>query len=1275
MPLVNPFVEKKKLANPFVKKPLVNPFVEQAPEPRQTLTPIAETAKPRPDFVSTAAEGQLFDVGKAVEGVKKAAGIAGVAGQTLTGETLLTLPKMLVSGEKIKERAISDIKEIAKPLTPRPAGTPEERARAIAEITGKPFVAPVKPRKKPKTPTLGERVESVIEKVEPTFIPEIKEGERGKEIAAQVGSTLGRMAGAGLSLPLMAGSAGLEKAEQSLEEGEPLSTALTAGATQGAIELATEWAPTKALKTVGTNFIKRLGKGLLTDVPGELAATAGEMFIVDEKIRGKEAHTQEEYEKALWDTLIVSGLVTGAATTAVTPFTRPAPEQVPNAGGAIPIKETDTPAPTAWEQTQERARAKSKEVRKTTLGKVWKNAVRGTVDVSGNIQAKLKALGPAGQEVVWRQNAINGAPSHALYEFEQDTTPIYGDLAADQKVQFDNFKSAMRAREILTNRPGFAVQEGHTIESIDAYLNSLTPELRGQLDAKNELYKNNMDKLLNLAEEHGLRTKKQNDKLRATGREYLPREILEYVDPEVQQKQADGRTISVRDSGIKMLTEKGTEKLVETDSRYLMEQAYMRTYARIYKNLAAKELANLVRTEQGAKDLGLRERKIIDRTRNAYQIVDKKTGELVEDEAFESLKEAKDFIRGEEGVTIKQVKFGAPIFEKTRADEMSIAVMEEGKRKEIIMPVELGKEWTTGDPILPPTLSGIIGWASGKKILQSMATTLNPEFVITNIPRDLQHIWLSTEEYSPAIPKAALQMGADIKEVLADFKGFKEIYIKNGGGMEMLSQMGKLGLRGHNAVTRGLSAAETVMSKAGEFSEIVTRLALMNRAKKNGATDFQATQIARGYLDFARGGSAAKAANSALPFFNAAIQGTRGVVRAAKKNPKLFTAKALQIGAVAYGLSMANMSLWGEDYEDVPDFDKDNYWIMMTPYTWIDKNNEERRYYVRIAKDQGQRTFAKIFENMARKQLDKPVDTVSMTKEVANFLPIIPGELLPPVVEMTLGYAANKDFWLNEDIWKGDPVIPEEEYTKYTPKPFVKAGEITGLSPVRLQNAAKQLFTSGNMWTSLAGYASKQIFDEMTPEERAKVTNQTLDKYPVVRKLLRSTRPDLRRKKVIKEENMRINTERLKLNREFDAVVQQFAEEQISSKEVMGFVNQQEVPERKRLINRFKKSMLLKDVTNKGFWFDLMQLPPEARAVNYWNERAQKTPEEQKEMDKQSFRVPGLRSGRFNRTFIKMKGIEKQSKEQNTKRIRGRTSPPENRDRRFMRNGRFGREQ
>ena len=163
--------------------------------------------------------------------------------------------------------------------------------------------------------------------------PEV--AERGaKYYVGEAARTIGHMGSAAASggatriLPVISSLAGGTKAGEILDEGHPISKALIGGLTQAGLEYTTEKMPMDILLKPGVNFLARLAKGMAYDIPGELAATAGEMALIDENMLGKN-YSAEQYKQALIDTAIVSGLVTGGATTISHPL---ANKQAPAAG-------------------------------------------------------------------------------------------------------------------------------------------------------------------------------------------------------------------------------------------------------------------------------------------------------------------------------------------------------------------------------------------------------------------------------------------------------------------------------------------------------------------------------------------------------------------------------------------------------------------------------------------------------------------------------------------------------------------------------------------------------------------------------------------------------------------------------------------------------------------------------------------------------------------------------------------------------------------------------
>jgi hypothetical protein len=524
-----------------------------------------------------------------------------------------------------------------------------------------------------------------------------------------------------------------------------------------------------------------------------------------------------------------------------------------------------------------------------------------------------------------------------------------------------------------------------------------------------------------------------------------------------------------------------------------------------------------------------------------------------------------------------------------------------------------------------------------------MATGLNPEFALTNFPRDLANVWLIRQEYSKQAPLAAMQLTKDIKDVWNDAlfrKGLYNEYVKRGGGMEFLTHQGRFApkLKGH------LGQLQNVMGYAGESSEITVRLALMNRALKNmkaaGRTDTEAmmdeaTWVARNYLDFSQGGSVVKAADSAIPYLNAAIQGTRGALRAAEKHPAQTAYKVSQIAGLATGLYYVNQFKNKEAWDSIPHRDKVNNWIITSPFSYKDKNGNKKWLYMRIPKDQSQRVIASVAENAAAKAIGEKVDMDQVTQAVADFVPVSPGALAPPMFKAWKGYELNKDFYRGEDIWRGsreDIKAEEEYYKRYTHDFFVQAGKKTGMSPERLKYSLGQYFTSGNIWTSMVGFGWDHIFAEMTEDQKEQVTEEIILKKPFIRKLFRHTDPYHKFSKDIKDVTIEERTKQFVMMRDFNDVVQKKLDDKATQKDIANFIKK--YPKKSKLLmNHYERALQLKDLPEKRYWKELAKTPASARARLFWTRWKGESHEERIKSLTTALKIKGFYSDEFKRSF------------------------------------------
>jgi len=833
------------------------------------------------------------------------------------------------------------------------------------------------------------------------------------------------------------------------------------------------------------------------------------------------------------------------------------------------------------EQMYDESLDASKQFGKATPKELYRELKTKMVDTSGNVKADLLKQGDLGKAAVINHDLIAGATPKALAEYEAIAPKLFRDLSPIEETYLNRVIQSRRTIAI-EGRTQIKHPKGLGATEHQEWLNSVPPELSQKLNQRADAYfsimKNQLDELLN----EGLITPKSHKALVAGG-DYSPRKFLQHIDPE-RTFEVGGRKITVPDSGIQSL-KGGSEGLLENNGRMLLEQVMVRTQNRVFRNRANKAL---------------------------YDIA-----EQTPDNGIVSLAKPK---------------------QKTPSGYERISTMVDGETKDMFMPKEIASEWVTKNPEISPQLGNFLGWISGSKILKPMATGLNPEFALTNFPRDIAHAWLTTQEYSSFAPKAALQMGRDIGSTLSDTlfrKGAWKNYINEGGGMSFLTHQGKITSK-QRGVLRGV---QSVLGWVGETSEIATRLMLRQRALRNGASSTEATWVARNYLDFSQGGSFAKAVDHGVPYLNAAIQGTRGIARAAAQKPGTFTFKVAQIGSFAAGLYMANRTQNPECWNQISDREKINNWVITTPFAYKDKDGTKKHVYLKIAKDQGQRVFATTFENLMAKYMGEEINTEQITGAIQDAIPMLPTDLMPPSLDATIGYAANKDFWRNKDIWRGPDIQPQEEYTRFTHPAFVKTGELTGLSPEKTKYALSQFFTSGNIYTSLVGHGWNKLLNESSEADRQLVTEEVILKHPFIRRAFKSTDPLNQYRREIKETSREAATEKHMITRTFDGISRKVYDKELGKKDLKTFINSMPITERKRLWERHYRRKELEGLPNKRWWLAVGGMStPEAKAMAYWNKWRDSTTEERKKMDKTSKRLPWIRSGRF---FLKLRELKK----------------------------------
>ena len=828
----------------------------------------------------------------------------------------------------------------------------------------------------------------------------------------------------------------------------------------------------------------------------------------------------------------------------------------------------------------ERSEALSAKQKAFSPKRLFQTLKRRVVDVSGNIKSELAKQGNAGKQVVINHDLIAGAHTKAIIDYNNVAKKVYGKLTRNEIRQLNRVIQSRRTIEINKFKDIKHPERLKANEHVK-FINETPIELGQKLQERANLYFGEMKKQLTRLHEEGLISDELFETLLEQG-DYSPRKFLKFLDPDRVSFDGQGGRITVPDSGLKAL-EEGSFGLMETDSSLLMSQVIARTQARIFRNRANQALHRLAEVNP---DNGI--------------------------------------------VFLKEPKIANKSFE-------SVSVMIDGRQKQMFMPSEFAREWLLRDPEVNMVMAETLGWLSGSKILKPMATGLNPGFALTNLPRDMAHAWLTTKEFSSFLPKAIGQIGRNTASVWNDAmfrKGAYLDFMNEGGGMEFLTHQGRV----VSPIKGIFGKMQTYMGYVGETSEILGRLMLRQQAMRNGKSAQEATWIARNYLDFSQGGSAIKGADSAIPYLNAGIQGTRGIIRAGIIDPATFIFKASQIGTLAAGLYIANKTSNPEGWAQVSDRDKVNNWIIMTPFSFTDKNGDKSYVYFKIAKDQGQRLFATAFENLMAKFMGEDIDGVQVAESIKSFIPASI-TALPPTISAMLGYLANKDFWLLKDVWQGhEDIEAGQEYHADTPSSFVSLGEHTGLSPERTRFALAQLFTRGNIYTAMVGHGWNALFDTMPESFREDTTNELILKQPIIKRMVNFTRPFTEFREEFKEIRKETATEEFTQNREFNRLSKGVIAGKLDKKELNSFIKEQPREDRIRLKTRFQQSKVLDKIPNKKLWLEILKTKDsKARARVFFLVFNKSNEEKQRELNKSLNKIVGINSVAFQKELRKLK--------------------------------------
>ena len=329
---------------------------------------------------------------------------------------------------------------------------------------------------------------------------------------------------------------------------------------------------------------------------------------------------------------------------------------------------------------------------------------------------------------------------------------------------------------------------------------------------------------------------------------------------------------------------------------------------------------------------------------------------------------------------------------------------------------------------------------------RGLITEYNPVFMATNAIKDAQDILMNSQHATKTyakIPKA-------FWELAKKGKWYRE-YMENGGESNTYFDGKKNTFKKEDTgIKKFIGMPLRWISYLNNFVERAPRLAEYIASRESGASiDVAMLDAARVTTNFAAGGDVTKWANrNGATFLNASVQGAAQQVRnirEAKANGlKGWVQLAAKTAIAGIPALLLNGLLWDddEDYEELSDYVKDNYYI-------VAKYGDGQ--FVRIPKGRAVAVIQDAFEQIGN------AITGNDEVDLANFCELVINNLAPNnpidnnIISPLVQAHTNK-------TWYGEELVPsrlqdlpnEEQYDESTDSLSKWLGEKTGMSPIRL---------------------------------------------------------------------------------------------------------------------------------------------------------------------------------------------------------------------------------
>lgn len=723
----------------------------------------------------------------------------------------------------------------------------------------------------------------------------------------------------------------------------------------------------------------------------------------------------------------------------------------------------------------------------------WNNFVKKWFERQINV---VKAMGNSkeAQKAKDQMTVVAGARSAADEKFKNSEKEIYKGLSLEEEKNLDHLLFHKRVVQIDSNYDtkgkdrikhpmGFNKEDSEM--AIEGLKKEIGEEKFNKLSEAADKYFQKQNEILQRLKEGELIDEDTYNRLKDD--DYIKRVFIDHMNDSPENRSKALGDYGLKPKQIQALDE-GSEGLLLMDSRQLLNAAYRSAEQRVFQNRANQALSDVIKIQP---DMG---------------------------------KELKVW---------NNKKTGKPEFEHAQKGYTRVVYFVDGKPRAFQLKDNLYNEWMDMEK-RTTELDSWVRTIMGTAVLKSMATGINATFAITNTPADYFNVILATDTYDRtnvfnAAQKLARSFASNFAQLSLlnstgvgskNFKSLSDDFIKYGGGLEFLTTYGKpddLVKRDkrYSMIGRAIRGTADTAVKAlaftGEQSERAMRLSVFNEVRNQAVKDaggrdkitqkqwddisYMAAAKARRTMDFAKGGLWSKKLDNVSPYFNASAQGTRVAAEYIYKNPKKFASKWAQISSAVAAVTLYNAMVGDdEDWENIPDYEKNNYFIIFSPQKHINKKGEEVRGYWRIKKTPALAPFLNLSEagtmaaynQMTGRNFGAKDETLKREWDTINDalpIPIDPTQLpnkMPPVPKAALSYFANYDFYRKQKLVTGveEDILPQYQglSDEKIPAIYKKIGEFSSkmsqdmaISPKKLQKATEMIITNPQTNTVLGG--------------------------------------------------------------------------------------------------------------------------------------------------------------------------------------------------------------